>query len=626
MANGPSPEEMEYAKQLLDRMASGGQDSGAALQQTLDANTREQDFQRFMADYGEANPTLDELRRQQAVELRRQQEQERLARRVPPGFLEQGLNVVSQAMGYAPQYGYRDPSDPTMMDYARDSLNLLTGYPTQYIGRGQRSPSAPATPEDPGFDYSAPTDEDLQNFMENYGAANQIQEQEKQDQLSLADIRAMLGFKGGTPRGIGVRDFSKQRQQILDDYKEQYAAGQKYEAERRKAAEAEVAKSRQRFEEASDLQGKFKFDPTRVLDSTGDIIAAAIFVGLSGAANAMAGQPGAKNQALEIINGTIDRDIQAQKMEYQQLKDRTNTSENLYARNMQLLQNERLAENLTKQQMLEFADGQAKISLKNVAANEAAAQFRANLNASLEKARLDTAEAMFKYQSDAGKKGSLTYTQQRGLQASIKQNFDASETFQVAEDALKVIAGGLADFSNDVNSVDRLIGNLTQIYQSKLAGEGDEPTGMIAESLGALSGIVSDKFAASQQLNSIIKQMAFSLASRSQSASSISNKDVQMFADLLRDKQADPRRVGLFFQHLRTKAELSAIADKLILDGAEVRNADQMALQQYLSIPGKNNMVIGTSEFGTPVTPYMAEYVDAYQTPVSSGLASYEVE
>lgn len=512
--------------------------------------------------------------------------------------------------GIAPRFN-RDLAEVKQL--LRQYPNLMEGYDATTTPQMQAS-----------FEDRQVLDQILQESPE--ALQEQVAQQEQQDQLSLADIRAMLGFKGGTPRGIGVRDFSKQRQQILDDYKEQYAAGQKYEAERRKAAEAEVAKARQRFEEASDLQGKFKFDPTRVLDSTGDVIAAAIFVGLSGAANAMAGQPGAKNQALEIINGTIDRDIQAQKMEYQQLKDRTNTAENLYARNMQLLQNERLAENLTKQQMLEFADGQAKISLKNVAANEAAAQFRANLNASLEKARLDTAEAMFKYQSDAGKKGSLTYTQQQGLRASIKQNFDASETFQVAEDALKVIAGGLADFSNDVNAVDRLIGNLTQIYQSKLAGEGDEPAGMIAESLGALSGIVSDKFAASQQLNSIIKQMAFSLASRSQSASSISNKDVQMFADLLRDKQADPRRVGLFFQHLRTKAELSAIADRLILDGAEVRDADQMALQQYLSIPGKNNMVIGTSEFGTPVTPYMAEYVSAYQTPVSSGLASYEVE
>ena len=512
--------------------------------------------------------------------------------------------------GIAPRYN-RDLAEVKQL--LREYPNLMEGYDATTTPQMQAS-----------FEDRQALDQILQGSPE--ALQEQVAQQEQQDQLSLADIRAMLGFKGGTPRGIGVRDFSKQRQQILDDYKEQYAAGQKYEAERRKAAEAEVAKSRQRFEEASDLQGKFKFDPTRVLNSTGDVIAAAIFVGLSGAANAMAGQPGAKNQALEIINGTIDRDIQAQKMEYQQLKDRTSTAENLYARNMQLLQDERLAENLTKQQMLEFAEGQANISLKNVAANEAASQFRAQLNASLEKARLDTAEAMFKYQSDAGKKGSLTYTQQQGLRASIKQNFDASETFQVAEDALKVIAGGLADFSNDVNAVDRLIGNLTQIYQSKLAGEGDEPAGMIAESLGALSGIVSDKFAASQQLNSIIKQMAFSLASRSQSASSISNKDVQMFADLLRDKQADPRRVGLFFQHLRTKAELSAIADRLILDGAEVRDADQMALQQYLSIPGKNNMVIGTSEFGTPVTPYMAEYVSAYQTPVSSGLASYEVE
>lgn len=180
---------------------------------------------------------------------------------------------------------------------------ILTGFSEDYLPGGMST-------ENPLV---------LQRARDNIVDQNAIQtmqdQQEAQDQLNLAEIRAMFSRKGGTPRGIGVRDFSRQRQQILDDYKEQYAAGQKYEAERRKAAEAEVAKSRQRFEEASDLQGKFRFDPTRVLDSTGDVIAAAIFVGLSGAANAMAGQPGAKNQALEIINGTIDRDIQAQKME-----------------------------------------------------------------------------------------------------------------------------------------------------------------------------------------------------------------------------------------------------------------------------------------------------------------------
>ena len=517
------------------------------------------------------------------------------------------LSDVQKKIASNPQYSRELGEARTLL---RLNPDIMTGFSEDYLPGGMST-------ENPL---------ELQRARDRIIDENAIEtmqgQQEAQDQLSLAEIRAMFG--GGAPRGVGVRDFSRERQQILDDYKRQYAEGQAYESERRKAIEKETDAARQRFEEASDLQGKFKFDPTRVLDSTGDVIAAAIFVGLSGAANAMAGQPGAKNQALEIINSAIDRDIQAQKMEYQQLKDQTSAADNLYARNMQLLQNERLAENLTKQQMLQLAEGQANISLKNVAANEATARFRSQLNASLEKARLETAEAMFKYQADAAKKADFTVAQQGKFRESRLRAQNAVDTFKVAETQLAELAGNIQNFTDADKTA---LEGVTNAMYRIIANRGDTSEAgrtSMGKALDSIFSQIDERFASARQLANIMKQMAFAMASERQSASSISNRDVQMFAQLLNDESAPIAQVGMFFQHMRAKAEINRDAIRLIETGqASIADADAIATQSYLNRYPDGPVRSMTPE-GAPITDYLVNYGDLGPAP-SAGLQSLEL-
>ena len=79
-----------------------------------------------------------------------------------------------------------------------------------------------------------------------------------------------------------------------------------------------------------------------------------------------------------------------------------------------------------------------------------------------------------------------------------------------------------------------------------------------------------------------MKQMAFAMASERQSASSISNRDVQMFAQLLNDESAPIQQVGMFFEHMRAKAEINRDAIRLIETGqASIADADFIAASNY---------------------------------------------
>ena len=450
-------------------------------------------------------------------------------------------------------------------------------------------------------------------------------QQEAQDQLNLAEIRAMFGGDR-QPRRFGARNFSGEREQILEDYKKRSQEAQAFETERKQKAQEAVDSARERFEEASDLQGKFKFDPNRILKSTGDTIAAAIFVGLSAAANAMAGQPGAKNQALEIINGAINRDIESQKLEYQKLKDQTSASDNLYARNMQLLQNERLAENLTKQQMLQMAEGQARISLKNVSANEAMSRFNAQIGASIEKARLETAQAFLKYQSDAAKGVDLTVPQQTNFRQARQRAQNAVETFKVAETQLASLAGNIKNFDQADKTA---IEGITNAMYRIIANRGDtseQGRSSMGKALDAIVSQIDDRFASARQLANIMKQMAFAMASERQSASSISNRDVQMFAQLLNDESAPIQQVGMFFEHMRAKAEINRDAIRLIETGqASIADADFIAASNYAQRNADGPVIGIDPESGAPITRYLVNYGDLAPAP-SAGLQSLEIQ
>lgn len=108
-------------------------------------------------------------------------------------------------------------------------------------------------------------------------------------------------------------------------------------------------------------------DPNRYLNnmSTGSRIAASIGILLSGLG---AGANG-KNLALEVINNSIDRDIDAQKNEQ-------GKNLSLYKMNREALQSDQEANLATKNQMLTIA--QAKVSQAGAQAQSADAKLRAN--------------------------------------------------------------------------------------------------------------------------------------------------------------------------------------------------------------------------------------------------------
>ena len=87
--------------------------------------------------------------------------------------------------GIAPRFN-RDLAEVKQL--LRQYPNLMEGYDATTTPQMQAS-----------FEDRQVLDQILQESPE--ALQEQVAQQEQQDQLSLADIRAMLGFKGGTPRG-----------------------------------------------------------------------------------------------------------------------------------------------------------------------------------------------------------------------------------------------------------------------------------------------------------------------------------------------------------------------------------------------------------------------------------------
>jgi len=98
--------------------------------------------------------------------------------------------------------------------------------------------------------------------------------------------------------------------------------------------------------ELEDDYNNSKIDPNRAFSSTGSKVAAAIAIALGSFAQGMSrGQM--PNSALQIIEGAIKRDIDAQKTEMQKKKDVLLNRNNIYARMMARFNNEEVAYNAT---------------------------------------------------------------------------------------------------------------------------------------------------------------------------------------------------------------------------------------------------------------------------------------
>lgn len=157
-------------------------------------------------------------------------------------------------------------------------------------------------------------------------------------------------------------------------YQQQSNVWQNLAQEEQKATQEAAAKIAPLEEQNKKLfQGIVdnKVDHNRLYNnmSTGNKILAAIAVAFSGIGQGLQG-PGAKNQALEVIQKSIDRDIEDQKLEL-------GKKQSLFSENLRLLGDTKSAALATKAQLLSAA--QAKVQGYAAQANSAQAKLQSQM-------------------------------------------------------------------------------------------------------------------------------------------------------------------------------------------------------------------------------------------------------
>ena len=118
--------------------------------------------------------------------------------------------------------------------------------------------------------------------------------------------------------------------------------------------ESEITDARGRVDRANTALGtitnklaSFEINPQRAFPNAFSKVAAVISVAMGAYAQGLSGGK-LPNTALQIINTAIDRDIDAQKMEYQKLKGLVDEKRNVYAAAMRMLGDERQADALLR--------------------------------------------------------------------------------------------------------------------------------------------------------------------------------------------------------------------------------------------------------------------------------------
>ena len=135
--------------------------------------------------------------------------------------------------------------------------------------------------------------------------------------------------RGAGPGAFGYRP--EARQTAFDTFEKRALEIQAKKNEAVEEAKRQREEAKKRYEEAMDLQGQYKFDQNKAFPSAGSKVAAAIAIALGEAARGFRGGQG-QNIGLTLINQSIDREIERQKMEYRKLGGRATAANNLYSR------------------------------------------------------------------------------------------------------------------------------------------------------------------------------------------------------------------------------------------------------------------------------------------------------
>jgi len=367
-------------------------------------------------------------------------------------------------------------------------------------------------------------------------------------------------------RGTGRPDYEASIDAARKGYEESLA----YQNVKREEAEARLKESVDKIKEAEDIRGKFKFDPNKAMPTLGSKIAAAIAIGLGEAARGFRGGQGA-NIGLDLVNQAVDREIERQKMEYARLGDNVDAARNLFTRNLQILDNEKAAEDKTREQILAVAAQKAGVLLQKAEQTEANNRLQQQLSMQQAQLNMSAFQAMQKEAESASQDFIKQATRDRAgaekMLNDVEQakqavgNMLSLDPTAIQEGALALTEDGFLGFGESgAVKIQRLINQALTTTDEQGRGS------FVGQLMNIIGTEIDDNFAAVNEFKNIINVLAFGMARAGQSASSISNRDVQMFVNVLADTARNPQRLYEYMDHLGQLAEIDAFMHNYMLN------------------------------------------------------------
>lgn len=347
--------------------------------------------------------------------------------------------------------------------------------------------------------------------------------------------------------------------------------------ERQRQLRSDIFATKEKYEEAVNGLGEFKYDPYKAFPTSGSKAAALVGILLGGIGASLRG---GENQVFNYFNQVIDREMNRQKLESDNLAQRAGGLRNLYTMNLELLGSEEAAEKLTLDQIAKsydleiraYIDDIGDINKRNLAMGEYDLATK-KLKAEQEKARqLTDAQINRSNEMLTASKVSKSTAGQLGTAIA---NVD-----KIAED--------LGAIGEKPVKLSKLKKSINTLAMSVAQGDND----LFKAGLDALSD--DDSFQPYVELASVLRPIAFGLAREGQSASSISNRDVSMFLSILADPVRNLGSIRDSLTFMKQKAERDAIVDRV---AAENPQFSKIQIENDLLARGVIQPSIGLDEF-----------------------------
>jgi len=337
--------------------------------------------------------------------------------------------------------------------------------------------------------------------------------------------------------------------------------------QRQRELRSKILQDKESYQQAIDGLGEFKYDPYKAFPTSGAKAAALIGIAIGGIGAAL---KGGENQVFNYFKDVTNRELERQKLEAQNLSQKAGALKNLYTMNLELLGNEDAAEQLTLDQIAKSYSLRA----------EAYANDISDIN-KRNRALGELQIAMKKFESDRLKS--------RELKAADVKRSDVAYT---AAQSAKKTSGELSFALKSIDSIIESLPEGENTVLSQLALQVGQSDNFAAKVL--LDQFMKDaeggdsEFQPYVELAQVLKPIAFGLAREGQSASSISNRDVQMFLDVLANPLRKKQYIRDSLEYMRSRLDRDAKINELISTNPRMLRPQAEALLMQNGIIGEN--------------------------------------